>query len=126
MLCMCDIAIVQEMLLQIQGALERITRRFSSIEAPEDFLNSEKGEVLLDSIAMLLIAIGENVKRIDQRTSGELLSCYPEIDWKGGKGIRDVISHQYFSLNEEQIFSVCKDNIPGLTSTIKKMIADCK
>jgi uncharacterized protein with HEPN domain len=39
-----------------------------------------------DSICMLLITIGESLKNLDKVTNGELLSEYPEIDWKKVKG----------------------------------------
>lgn len=53
-----------------------------------------------------------------QITEGRLLSKYPEIDWKGAKGIRDIISHHYFDLNADIVFSVCKDRLPGLMRVI--------
>ena len=50
-----------------------------------------------------------------------LLSKYPEIDWKGAKGIRDIISHHYFDLNADIVFAVCKDRMPGLMRVISEM-----
>jgi uncharacterized protein with HEPN domain len=60
-----------------------------------------------DSICMLLITIGERLKNLDKVTNDELLSEYPEIEWKKVKGLRDIISHQYFDVNSEAIFGVC-------------------
>jgi uncharacterized protein with HEPN domain len=40
---------------------------------------------------MMLIAIGESLKNLDKVTGGTLFSRYPEVDWKGAKGIRDII-----------------------------------
>jgi uncharacterized protein with HEPN domain len=73
---------------------------------------------------MMLIAIGESLKNLDRITGGALLQCYPAVDWKGAKGVRDVISHNYFDLNTEAIFGICKKHIPGLAATIKIMIED--
>ena len=70
---------------------------------------------------MMLIAIGENLKNLDKITGGMLLPEYPEVDWKGAKGMRDIISHHYFDLNAEVVFSICKDRIPGLIKTITKI-----
>ncbi|MES9856898.1 MAG: HepT-like ribonuclease domain-containing protein [Sedimenticola sp.] len=50
---------------------------------------------------MMLIAIGESLKSLDKITHGTLLKRYPEIDWKGAKGIRDILSHHYFDLDAE-------------------------
>lgn len=57
---------------------------------------------------MLLIAIGESIKGIDKITNKELLPLYPEIDWKGVMGIRDIIAHHYFDLDAEIVYDVVK------------------
>lgn len=59
----------------------------------------------LDSICMLLIAIGESLKNLDKITDQSLLPLYPQIDWKRAKGMRDVISHHYFQVDAEIIFN---------------------
>ena len=73
---------------------------------------------------MLLIATGESLKNIDKITEKQLLSCYPEIDWKGAKGMRDIISHHYFDIDAEEIFWVCQYNIEPLADTIHRIIED--
>ncbi len=96
---MLDKALLKEKLEQILEALLRVQKRFSKISSPEDFMQNETGLDLLDSIAMMLIAVGENFKNIDIRTSGLFLEKYPDIDWKGVKGLRDVLSHNYISIS---------------------------
>lgn len=73
---------------------------------------------------MKLIAIGESVKNLDKHTGCELLPKYPEVDWKGVKGVRDIISHHYFDLDAEEIFNICSVHLPPLHQTIQKMITD--
>lgn len=73
---------------------------------------------------MMLIAIGESLKNLDKVTGATLFSRYPEVDWKGAKGIRDIISHHYFDINAEVVFSVCKERLPGLVRTVKAMLKD--
>lgn len=118
---MYDRELVVEILGQILTAANRIDRRFADITQPDDFLVSERGIDKLDAICMMLIAIGENLKNLDKITSGTILPQYPEIDWKGAKGMRDIISHHYFDLDAEVVFSICKDRMPGLIDTVKKM-----
>lgn len=77
-----------------------------------------------DSICMLLITIGENLKNLDKVTHGQLLSEYPEIEWKKVKGLRDIISHQYFDINADAIFDVCQTKLPELRLVIDKMLMD--
>jgi len=118
---MYDRELVLEILEQIVTAANRIERRFVNITKPDDFLVSEEGIDKLDAICMMLIAIGENLKNLDKITGGTILPQYPEMDWKGAKGMRDIISHHYFDLDAEVVFSICKDRIPGLIETVLKM-----
>jgi uncharacterized protein with HEPN domain len=80
----------------------------------------------LDSICMLFIAIGEALKNIDKITRGTLLSQYPEIDWKGAIGFRDLIAHHYFDIDLEQVFWICAHEVRPLSAIIKKMIEDLR
>lgn len=121
---MYDSELIAEILHQILGAGKRIERRFSSVHHPDDFLLSDDGLDRLDGICMMLIAIGESLKNLDKLTGGVLLANYPDIDWKGAKGARDIISHHYFDLNAEAVFGICRDDIPTLVATVQKMIND--
>ena len=118
---MFDRDLADEILKQILTAAHRIERRFEGIGEADDFIVSDTGIDKLDAICMMLIAIGENLKNLDRITVGKLLVKYPEVDWKGAKGMRDIISHHYFDLNAEVVFAICKNRIPGLVETIIKM-----
>lgn len=115
-------SLVLEKLLQISEALRKIERRFSGIQSANDFLDSDQGEDMLDSICMVLIAVGESFKKIDDQTNGTLLSSYPDVDWKGVKGVRDFLSHHYFDINAEQIFYICQHELTPLQTTVESMI----
>lgn len=121
---MYDEALVLEILRQILNAGRRIERRFAPVEHPDDFLATDDGLDRLDAICMMLIAIGESLKNLDKLTSGELLKKYPDVDWKGAKGARDIISHHYFDLNAEAVFGICKGDVKLLIDTVEKMIGD--
>lgn len=119
---MYNTRLLAEKLSQIDEALGRIERRAASIKTVDDFLDSEHGLDMLDSIAMMLIAVGENFKKIDKETDGNLLKDYPNINWTGVKGIRDVLSHQYFNIDAEEIFNICIHELPELRQAVHAMI----
>lgn len=121
---MYDLELVQEILKQILTATEKVLNRFKPVNTVAFFTDSSEGMEKLDSICMLLIAIGESLKNIDKITNGSLLVAYPEINWKGAKSMRDIISHQYFSIDAEIIFNVCDKNIEELHNTISKILTD--
>ena len=72
----------------------------------------------------MLIAIGESMKNLDKVTDEKLLTQYPQVDWKGVKGVRDVISHQYFDVDAGAVYSICKTHIPILITTLNTMMDD--
>ena len=80
----------------------------------------------LESTCMLLIAIGEGLKGIDKITDKQLLVRYPEIDWKGAMGIRDIIAHHYFDLDGEIVYSVVKTKLPDMLITIRCILKEIK
>jgi uncharacterized protein with HEPN domain len=121
---MYDIELVKEILHQILWSAQTIAKRFSSITSPEDFVVSEEGLEKLDAICMQLIAIGENVKNLDKVTKGELLLRYPQIEWKRVMGIRDVLSHHYFDLDAEIVYSACESHIEELVRTVQRMLTE--
>ncbi|MBC2702750.1 MAG: DUF86 domain-containing protein [ANME-2 cluster archaeon] len=124
---MYDATLLLEKLEQIDEALEKIQRRFTSINSPDDFLDSDKGQDMLDGIAMMLIAIGENFKTIDTETEGKFLTQHsPDIHWSGVKGVRDVLSHQYFNIDAEEIFYICTNDLQPLRTVVQEMIKELK
>jgi len=123
---MYDKELLLEVLGQIRTASQTILDRFKSVKTVSDFTDSPAGREKLDSICMLLIAIGESLKKLDKITDASLLPKYSQIDWKKAKGLRDIISHQYFDVNAEAIFDVCKTKIKILSDTITKIVEDLK
>jgi uncharacterized protein with HEPN domain len=121
---MYDKSLILTILKQIDEALERIKSRTREIVSSEDFTDSPAGMDKMDSICMLFIAVGEALKQIDKITEGTLLIRYPEIDWKGAIGFRDIIAHHYFDIDAEQVFWICSHELDPLSDTIKKMIAE--
>ncbi len=121
---MYDKKIVLEILQQIHEAAQRVIARFEPVTTVEDFTNSEDGMARLDSICMVLIAIGESLKNVDKITDKSLLSQYPEIDWKGAMGMRDIITHHYFDIDAEEVFWACTHQMKPLADTIARVIKD--
>lgn len=98
-----------------------IENRFFKIKFPDDLINSQDGITILDSIAMRLQAIGDNVKSVAKLDSS-FLNKFPEIEWEKIMKIRDVISHHYEGLDHEIIFNICINKIPELKISIKSIL----
>lgn len=121
---MYDAELALELLKQIQDAAQKVVHRFQAIQDPADFTASAAGVEKMDAICMMLIVIGEGLKKLDKVTDHDLLCNYPGIDWKKAKGMRDIITHHYADINAETVYYTCKKKIPGLLQTIENIIKD--
>ncbi len=119
-----DRELVTDMLDNMLWALDQIQKRFKAIDTASDFLDSDVGLEKLDSICMQLINIGEALKRIDKITRQQLLKQYSDIEWKKVMGMRDIITHHYFDIDAETVFTVCDEHVPRLQRTLKKIQKD--
>jgi len=123
---MYDKSLVIEILSQILNASKTVEQRFETVNSIDYFMDTPEGLEKLDAICMQLIAIGESLKNIDKITDKTLLEKYPQVDWKGAKGIRDIISHHYFDLDAEEIYFVCDTKLNTLIKTIEIILEDLK
>ncbi len=121
---MYDPNLLPDILEEAIGATSTIIKRCAKATCMDDFLDDEEGQMRLDSICMLLIAVGESIKQIDKITDKKLLSRYTSVPWKKVMAIRDVLSHHYFDLNAEIIFNLCQTHIAPLHTTLIKIHQD--
>jgi len=123
---MCKSLMTLHILELIKNSLLEVEKRSERITEPNDFLTSETGVILMDSICMKLSAVGESIKNLDKITNHELLPKYSEVPWKNVMGVRDFIVHHYFEVDADVIFEICKNDVPVLISVINRMIEDLR
>ena len=123
---MCKSQIIESLLKKIFQTVERILANSETITSPSFYLLTPSGMERLESTCMLLIAIGEGVKGVDKLTDKKLLSFYPEMDWKGVMGMRDIIADHYFDLDAEIVYDVIKHDLPKLKDVLQQIIDDLK
>ena len=121
---MFDRELVHSLMVQVREWLLTIKKRSKGLATPQDLISSDKGQETFDSICMLFIAVGESLKRVDQITEGQLFERYPEADWTGAMGFRDVIAHQYFQIDHEEVFAIIQDNLETLLQSVEKTIEE--
>jgi len=70
----------------------------------------------------VLAEIGEAVKLLPP----DLLMRHPEVDWRGWAGLRDVVSHQYFSLELPHLRPTIVDELPVLFTAVTGELSNTK
>lgn len=95
-----------------------IMARTSYIRTVDDFYMNDSGMILLDSVCMKLVVVGEVIKKLDKITNKELLLKYLAVNRKDIKGMRDIIVYHYFDIDANVILYSLQKEVPDLYSTI--------
>jgi len=77
-----------------------------------------RDEMRTDAVIRNIEIIGEAVKQLPD----EITKKYKNIEWKKIAGLRDILIHHYFGINENIVWDVAKNKIPELLNTIEKII----
>jgi len=123
---MYDKSLILDGLHDIDDTLLHVLNRTSNIKTVEDFVLTPHGVDMLDVAAIRLMAVGEEINKIDKRTKGTLLPQYPEIEWNKIVAFRNFIAHGYFKVDAKVIFDTLQNDVKPLLSTIQQMITDLK
>lgn len=90
----------------ILEAIDRIESYTTNLTI-DDFSESR---LYQDAIVRNLEIIGEAVKSLPKK----LIAKYPKIEWKKIAGLRDILIHAYFGIDNEIVWDVVKNKIPEL------------
>lgn len=96
----------------------------AKVTSYHDFLLSMESTILFNSTCMCLQSIGEYTKKIDDSTEGKLFARYPNTPWKQVIGMRNIISHEYCSIDPCIIFATVKQRLHPLLSSLREILAD--
>ena len=117
-----QLRIVEDLLKQIRESIHNLELWNAPLMDVNELLASPDGMKTLAADCMLIEAIGEGIKRVDERTHQQLLPLRPEIPWKAVKGMRDHIAHGYFDINTDLVWDVVKNDLPALRDAIDYFI----
>ena len=102
-------------LTHIRDCIEKIEYLARMLHNQDNF---EQKWIEQDAIIRNLEVIGEASINI----SDDLKQKYPNISWKGMRGMRNFVTHQYFGVELSDIWSTVINDIPLLKKQIQQII----
>lgn len=104
---------------QINTAIGQLKEWNEDVDDANQFYLSSSGMQKLAANSMLIEAIGEGIKQIDEHSDGKLLPERPEIPWRDVIGARNHIAHGYFEVDAETVLSIIKNDLDPLQDAIR-------
>ncbi|MGB7413139.1 MAG: DUF86 domain-containing protein [Thermosynechococcaceae cyanobacterium] len=83
----------------------------------EDFIEDER---TYDAVVRNLQIIGEAVKKIPS----DIREQYPNVEWRKIAGLRDILAHAYFGLEDETLWDVVQNKVPELLEQVQLVIQE--
>jgi len=81
----------------------------------EQFVRDDK---TFDAVVRNLTTVGEAVKHVPD----EVRLCYPQVDWRKIGGLRDILVHEYFGIDEDILWDIVQHQIPVLFEQVERIL----
>lgn len=102
-------------LLSIIEAIEKIERYTTSYSCGDEFYHDERD---FDATMMQFVVIGEMISKLDDNFKEE----HSSIPWQKIKDFRNIVAHNYFGIDADEIWEIITAKIKPLKSDIQNII----
>ncbi len=102
-------------LLAIVDSAQKILRFSEEFHDADDFYNDEKS---FDATMMNFVVIGEAVTKLN----AQVLDSNPQVPWPKIKGLRNIVAHDYFGIDAEEIWQIIQNYVPMLINDIEAIL----
>jgi len=96
-------------------SIDRILEYTSGLKSADE-LNADYRN--FDATMMNFVVIGEMVDKLSE----DFKKHYPDIEWQKIKGFRNIVAHDYFGIDAEEVWQIIINKIPQLKTDIQSII----
>lgn len=101
-----------------RGDRERLEDLAEAIAAIRSHLASRaRSDLKRDAVLYNLVIVGDAVKGLSDETRAR----HPEIPWKQIAGLRDLLTHEYFRIEMEEIDKVVQRDLAPLAAAVRAL-----
>ena len=104
-------------LLAILDSCQKIQKFTKDIRDFNIFCSDHK---TFDAVLMNFIVIGEAVARL----TNELKETYTRIPWASIKGFRNLIAHDYFGVDVEEVWQIIQNDLTELKKYVEFILKE--
>ena len=111
--------------LNDKARLEHIQNAINTIEeyvAGKVFEDIVTDKILRHAVTWNIQVIGEASNKL----SKEFIVAHPNTNWRGVIGMRHVLVHDYYQIDEEGIWNVIEIDLPPLKAQIEQYLSEMK
>ncbi len=101
-------------LLAIIDAAKKVINYTKGVIDADEFFKDQR---TFDATLMNFVIIGETVAKL----SDEIKDSNKHIPWSKIKGFRNIVAHNYFGVDAEEVWQIIHNNIPTLIEDINKI-----
>ncbi len=102
-------------ILTLLDAIEKITKYTSGYKNADDFYENERD---FDASMMNFIIIGEMVSRL----ADKFIEANSQIDWFRIRRFRNIVAHDYFGIDAEEVWQIIKNHLPKLEKDLQAIL----
>ena len=85
-----------------------------------DFHAFVRNELVYDAVLRNLEVLGEAAKKVPDSVRAR----HPSVEWRAIAGLRDVLAHAYFALDEATLWDIVAQKVPALAEVLRQILEE--
>jgi uncharacterized protein with HEPN domain len=98
-------------------SIEKIAVYSQDFDNADEFYHDQKS---FDASMMQFVVIGEIISRMDENFK----ISHPQIPWQKIKDFRNIIAHDYFGIDADEIWDIINNKLLPLKSDLKTLLSN--
>lgn len=104
-------------ILSMLDAADKIFEYTKVYSTADEFYNNQRD---FDAAMMNFIVLGEMVTRLSEQFTEK----YHHIEWDKIRGFRNIVAHNYFGIDAEEVWEIIQYHLPSFKNELHKILTE--